>query len=58
MLRIIRDDPFATINQIKREINDSDGGEILSWWQVFNILRQRGLLTKRARFRYVWGSRG
>ncbi|MCK4632628.1 MAG: STAS domain-containing protein [candidate division Zixibacteria bacterium] len=51
-LRVIENDPFASIAEIRDEINRRGRALTASWWQVFGILRQKRLLTRRSRFRY------
>jgi anti-sigma B factor antagonist len=53
VLQAVRNDPFATISEIKREVNRRPGSEILGWWRIFSILRSHGLLTRRSRFQFV-----
>ena len=53
--RLVRQDPFASISEIGREINSRTDAPGVGWWQVFSILRRKGLLTKKSRFRYAWG---
>ena len=53
VLQMIREDPFFTIGEIKREINDRSTRVTVSWWQVFSILRRNELLSRRARYRYA-----
>ncbi len=53
VLQAVKNDPFATIGELKREVNRRPGTEILGWWKVFSILRSHGLLTRRARFQFV-----
>jgi len=55
MIEVIRDDPFASINQIKQELRRRMADGSITWWRVFRSLWRRRLLTKQARFRYVWG---
>lgn len=49
----VRNDPFATISELKREVNRRPGTPILGWWRIFGILRSHGLLSRRARFQFV-----
>lgn len=57
VLRIVKDDPFATISEIKQAVRDSTRLDKVGWWRVFSLLRRRGLLTRRARFRFARGRR-
>lgn len=52
MLRSVRDDPFATIGELRGEVDRLVEGEETTWWQVFQVLRRRRLLTRRSRFQY------
>lgn len=53
ILRLVKDDPFASIGEIKREVRKIPAFSSVGWWQVFSILRKRKLLTKRSRFKFV-----
>ncbi len=53
ILRIVKEDPFASIREMKREINRMPRVSPVGWWEVFSVLRRRGLLTKRSRFKLV-----
>ncbi|MBK7141085.1 MAG: STAS domain-containing protein [bacterium] len=53
VLLAVKNDPFATISELKREVNRRPGTEILGWWRIFAILRSNGLLSRRARFQFV-----
>jgi len=55
VLRCVKDDPFASIAEIKAEINSNPNSSDTSWWRVFSILKNKRLLKKRSRFRYVRG---
>ena len=55
VIRLVKNDPFASIFEMKSEINLHRRDGAVSWWQVFAALRRRGLLTRRARFRFVRG---
>ena len=57
ILRLVEQDPFASIGEIKTEINLNPGDLQASWWQVFSILRSNKLLTRRSRFKYILGRR-
>jgi hypothetical protein len=54
-LQIVRQDPFASISEIRREICRHPSSPLVSWWQVFGILRKKRLLLKRSRFRFARG---
>ncbi len=53
VLLAVRSDPFASIGELKREVNRRPGTPILGWWRIFGILRSQGLLSRRARFQFV-----
>ena len=57
VLSMIKEDPFYTISELSREVSRRNRFESIGWWSVFGILRRRGLLKKRARFRYSQGRR-
>jgi len=54
-LRIIKDDPFNTIGEIKQQLRGNILFDDVGWWTIFFLLKKRGLLSKRARFRYARG---
>jgi len=54
-LRMLKNDPFVTISEIRREFAHRLQGCQTSWWSVFSILRRNRLLRRRSRFRYAWG---
>ncbi|MEW6412997.1 MAG: hypothetical protein AB1483_11085 [Candidatus Zixiibacteriota bacterium] len=56
-MKLVEQDPFASIREIKTIINERPGGLRTSWWQVFSILRENRLLTRRSRFKYILGRR-
>ena len=53
VLRAVYNDPFASIGDLRRELNRRPGSDMVGWWQVFGILRKHPLLQKRSRFRYA-----
>ncbi len=55
VLRMVKNDPFSTISEMRREFKRLAAGETASWWQVFGTLRRHRLLRRRSRFRYAWG---
>ncbi len=57
ILRLVEQDPFASIGEIRTEINLNPGNLETGWWQVFSILRRKKLLTRRSRFKYILGRR-
>lgn len=57
VLSLIKEDPFYSISELAHEVSRKNRFESIGWWSVFGILRRRGLLKKRARFRYSQGRR-
>ncbi len=55
MLRAVHRDPFASITEIKREVNRYPGRPIIGWWRIFGVLRKNRLLSRRSRFYYARG---
>lgn len=53
VLRAVYNDPFASIRDIRRELNRTPGDAMIGWWQIFSVLRKHHLLQKRSRFRYA-----
>jgi len=53
VLRAVYNDPFASIMDLRRELNRKPGSDMIGWWQVFGVLRKHHLLQKRSRFRYA-----
>ena len=54
-LRMLKNDPFVTISEIRREFAHQSQGCQASWLSIFSILRRNRLLRRRSRFRYAWG---
>ncbi len=57
VLHVVKDDPFASISEIKHRIRTSSPHSDAGWWRIFGILRQHGLMSRRARFRFARGRR-
>ena len=55
VLRMLKNDPFVTISEIRREYALQFREVRVGWWRVFGVLRRNGLLLRRSRFRYAWG---
>jgi anti-sigma B factor antagonist len=55
VLRMLKNDPFVTISEIRREYTIQCQEARVGWWRVFGVLRRNGLLLQRSRFRYAWG---
>lgn len=51
-MQAVKNDPFSSIREIKREINDQHPSVTVGYWQVLGILRRNRLLSRRARFRF------
>lgn len=54
-LRMLKDDPFVTISEIRTEYGQQNLGLRAAWWRVFWVLKRNGLIRRRSRFRYAWG---
>jgi anti-sigma B factor antagonist len=54
-LRMLKNDPFVTIAEIRREFAQQSNGRWAGWWSVFLVLKRNRLLRRRSRFRYAWG---
>jgi hypothetical protein len=55
ILRLVREDPFASIREMSYDLRRRSEFRRVGWWQVFKILRNRRLLTRRRRFRFMRG---
>jgi anti-sigma B factor antagonist len=55
VLRLVQQDPFLTISEIKKELKRHAIRNSVGWWKIFSILKKKGLLRKRSRFRYARG---
>ena len=53
VLKIIQKNPFASIREMQRELNIQSNFTKISWWKVFKVVRSKGLLSRRSRFKYV-----
>jgi anti-sigma B factor antagonist len=54
-LKMVKSDPFVTISEIRRELQNRDPELSAGWWRIFFILKKNNLLRKKSRFRYAWG---
>ena len=53
VLRLVAEDPFYTISEIRDELKERYNGRFRpGWWRVMGCLRRHHLLTRRARFRF------
>jgi hypothetical protein len=57
VLRLVKEDPFMTISELKGEIAQRYESVKAGWWRIFSILKHHHLLKRRARFRYARGRR-
>ncbi len=57
VLSLVREDPFASIREMTRELQSQPFLSNVGWWRVFRILRNNRVLTRRSRFRFVWARR-
>lgn len=55
VLRCVQQDPFLTIAEIKNELKRHSLTNSVGWWKIFSILKKKGLLKMRSRFRYARG---
>jgi len=53
ILKVIREDPFYTISELRLVLKETAPDYELSWWEVFKILRKNGLVWRRSRFLYA-----
>ena len=53
VLRIIKDDPFNTIGEIKQQLRGHALFDDVGWWKIFFLLKKGRLLSKRSRFRFA-----
>lgn len=54
ILSLVKSDPFYSIGEITRLVNEGRSGtgeKLVSWWQVWNLLRKNSLLSRKKRFR-------
>lgn len=51
ILELISKDPFYSISEINREVAQKHGNVSSGWWKIWSVLRRKGLLTKKSRFR-------
>lgn len=53
ILEFIKDDPFASVGEIRDDINKNVQSIRIGWWEVFRALKGQKLLLRRSRFRYA-----
>ena len=53
VLKSVKQDPFVSIGELRRDLNRRSSSQRIGWWQVFFILKRQKLLTRRSRFRYA-----
>jgi len=52
IVRFVIEDPFSSIAELREQAAKATSKkQDVTWWRVFSILRRKGLLTRRARFR-------
>lgn len=57
ILRLVEEDPFMTIGEIKHDLSRLLPERKTGWWRIFSTLRRRKLLTRRSRFAHARGRR-
>jgi len=56
VLRLVREDPFRSISEMKKILNSQNGfDEKVGWWKIRAVLKTNDLLSKKKRFRYAQG---
>ena len=50
---LVAEDPFASVAELRDQINEESTGEKVGWWWTFTTLLNLGLFSKRARFRHA-----
>ncbi len=55
VLRLVKDDPFASISELSRAVRETGLFPDAGWWRIFGVLRRHGLLSRRSRFRFGRG---
>ncbi len=56
VLSLVKADPFYSIREIMRLVNEGRNGteeKLVSWWQVWGVLRRKSLLGRKKRFRFA-----
>ncbi len=55
ILSLVKADPFYSIREIMRLVNEGRNGteeKLVSWWQIWGVLRRKSLLGRKKRFRF------
>ena len=53
VLKSVKQDPFVSIGELRRDLNRRSSSARIGWWEVFFILKGQKLLTRRSRFRFA-----
>ncbi|MFH2056557.1 MAG: STAS domain-containing protein [bacterium] len=56
VLSLVKSDPFYSIGEITKLVNEGRNGtgeKLVSWWQIWNLLRRNSLLSRKKRFRHA-----
>ncbi len=53
ILDAIKKDPFYTISELKVVVEESIPHSDINWWRVFKILKNKGLVLRKSRFRFA-----
>lgn len=53
ILKVIREDPFYTISELRLVLKEMAPNYELGWWEIFRILRKNRLVWRRSRFLYA-----
>ena len=53
VLALVRNDPFATIAEIRNDVNRRLTNGRIGWLAVYKVLRSHHLLRRRSRFKYA-----
>jgi len=51
VLKMIKQDPFSSIGEMKQEINERSETLHVGWWELFFLLKRKKLLKRKSRFR-------
>ncbi|HKK21081.1 MAG TPA: hypothetical protein VJ983_06385 [candidate division Zixibacteria bacterium] len=50
-MKMIKQDPFSSIGEMKQEINERSETLHVGWWELFFLLKRKKLLKRKSRFR-------
>jgi len=51
LLSSIEKDPFMSIREMARHVNNLSDTSRVGWWKIFSLLKKNNLLSRRSRFR-------